>query len=522
MPDCQSTSPVTAITPRNGVVVLSGYGIRVAVERGHLIVEDGIGRERRSGRFSRVARGIKRLVVIGHTGTISFDALRWIDDIGASFAQIDADGKVLASSGPLGLDDARLRRAQALAATNGIGIAIARDLLRTKLAGQQTVLTKLPNTQDARDRIDQMVIALDGTNTAEQLRIIESDAARTYWQEWRNVPIRFAKRNIPRVPSHWLSFDSRFSPLANGPRSAATPANALLNYVYAILEMEARIAVIAVGLDPGMGVLHADQRGRNSLALDVMEAVRPTVDDFVLDLLTTRTFRADDFFETRQGVCRILPPLTKVLAETAPRWQRAIAPLAERVAKVLFEGEGIVRTRDAKKIATPLTQANRSAARDEIRRKVKRSTTKASLPATCAGCGMMLDDRQRHYCDACLPEHEAEKLAALMMSGPDALAQMRAEGRDPTKTAEALRRQSNKMIEQRRAAREWEHEHPEKADPAVFVREILPKIQDVPLNALMAATGLSKRSCSIIRRGLSVPHMRHWQALGACAQPPRR
>ena len=35
------------IAPRHGVVTLSGYGVRVQVERGHLILEDGIGPDRR-------------------------------------------------------------------------------------------------------------------------------------------------------------------------------------------------------------------------------------------------------------------------------------------------------------------------------------------------------------------------------------------------------------------------------------------------------------------------------------------
>lgn len=126
-------STPASLTPRNGVLALTGYGIRIAVERGYLIASDGIGRQRRSGRFSRVHREIHRLVVIGHTGTISFEALRWLADTGASFTQIDTDGNVIVSSGPARLDDARLRRAQALASVGGIGISIARDLLMTKI-----------------------------------------------------------------------------------------------------------------------------------------------------------------------------------------------------------------------------------------------------------------------------------------------------------------------------------------------------------------------------------------------------
>ena len=98
-------------SPGNGVLLLSGYGIRVAVERGHLTVEDGVGSDRRTARFSRADRDLRCLVVLGHSGTVSFDALRWLTDVGAAFVQIDHDGRVIAAAGPIGLQDARLRRA---------------------------------------------------------------------------------------------------------------------------------------------------------------------------------------------------------------------------------------------------------------------------------------------------------------------------------------------------------------------------------------------------------------------------
>src|SRR5262249_23240027 len=120
----------TAVVNRtSGLLVASGYGVRIAVERGQLVVSDGVGRERRDGRFSRATCGLKGLVVLGHSGTISFEALRWLADIGAAFLQIDADGEVIAATIPAGLDDARLRRAQAIAPFTDAG----RDLVKNRL-----------------------------------------------------------------------------------------------------------------------------------------------------------------------------------------------------------------------------------------------------------------------------------------------------------------------------------------------------------------------------------------------------
>ena len=54
------------LQPRHGVVTLFGYGISVRVNRGHLVLQDGIGPSHREARFSRVGHGLKRLVVIVH------------------------------------------------------------------------------------------------------------------------------------------------------------------------------------------------------------------------------------------------------------------------------------------------------------------------------------------------------------------------------------------------------------------------------------------------------------------------
>src|SRR5580704_12125009 len=83
-----------SLTPRHGVVTLFGYGIQVRVDRGHLILEDGIGADRQHWRLPRVGHGLKRLVVVGSDGMISLAALRWLADQGAAFTMLDRIGRV--------------------------------------------------------------------------------------------------------------------------------------------------------------------------------------------------------------------------------------------------------------------------------------------------------------------------------------------------------------------------------------------------------------------------------------------
>src|SRR5271166_2929616 len=123
-----------------------------------------------------------------------------------------------------------------------------------------------------------------------------------------------------KIPDHWKVFGTRISPASGSPRCAVNPANAILNYLYAILESESRLALAAVGLDPGLGFLHVDSRTRDSLACDLMEAVRPTVDAYVLDWLTHRLFQRKDFFEMADGTCRLMAGLCVQLSQTAEAW----------------------------------------------------------------------------------------------------------------------------------------------------------------------------------------------------------
>src|ERR1019366_4156605 len=102
----QDTEPADS-----GICVAHGYGLKLYVHRGHLIIHDGIGRQRRTRRYHRATSRLKRLVVIGHTGFITLEALRWLSDARAALVHIDADGKLLTTSASTGPTHGALRRA---------------------------------------------------------------------------------------------------------------------------------------------------------------------------------------------------------------------------------------------------------------------------------------------------------------------------------------------------------------------------------------------------------------------------
>src|ERR1700730_9151753 len=295
--------------PRHGVLTLVGYGIQVRVDRGHLVVEDGIGAERCHYRLSRVGHGLKSLVVVGFDGMVSLAALRWLADQKAAFVMLERDGSVLATTGPVRPSDARLRRAQAMASQSGTALRIARELIDKKLGGQERVARFTLLTTQTADTISRYRAQLPDADSPERIRLIESQAAGDYWAAWRTLPINFPRKE-QRAPGHWRVFGTRVSPLTGSPRLAVNPPNAILNYLYAVLESECCLAAAALGLDPSMGVLHVDTPARDSLACDLMEVVRPQVDAFLLDWITRETLRRERFLEQRDGNCGLMAQLS--------------------------------------------------------------------------------------------------------------------------------------------------------------------------------------------------------------------
>ncbi len=78
--------------------------------------------------------------------------------------------------------------------------------------------------------------------------------------------------------------------------------NALLSFLYTLLANEVASALEAVGLDPYVGFLHQDRPGRPSLALDLMEELRPVfADRLALSLVNRKQVTGRGFVVKESG-----------------------------------------------------------------------------------------------------------------------------------------------------------------------------------------------------------------------------
>jgi CRISPR-associated endonuclease Cas1 len=486
------------IEPRYGVITLFGYGTSVRVDRGHLVVEDGIGAVRRSARFPRVGHGLRRVVTIGTDGMVSLAALRWLADQDACFVMLDRVGKVVATTGPVSPSDARLRRAQSLAHQSGIALSIARELISKKLVNQQRILLKYFANSSAAFAIVAARNLLAAAATPDDLRVPESRGALAYWSAWRELPIAFPNSDLRRVPSHWQIFGSRMSPLTKSPRLAVNPANAMLNYLYAVLESESLLALSALGLDPGLGVLHADTRNRNSLAHDLMEPVRPQVDALLLDWLKKSPLRREWFLEECDGNCRLINSLATRLSETAITWRRALAPFAEGIAQALLPA--ISSNGRNFGPATRLTQSRKREAKGIQIQVTQRQVF--SLPASCKMCGVPIKTN-RKYCHKCAPEASRNNIrkAAVL-------------GRLNTHKPQAQARRAETQRRQNAALKAWNPATmPAWLDNEAYCEKIQPQLSKVTIPVLMSALSVSEPYALRIRSGACRPHPRHWMPL---------
>ncbi len=121
---------------------------------------------------------------------------------------------------------------------------------------------------------------------------------------------------MKKLPPHFRKYEGRSKPATGRNRNACDPLNALLNFVYGCTISRIETLLVSYGADSTCGFYHADRdNGRKSLVYDLVEPVRPVMDDLLLSFLGKHKLMVGDFnVETRSGVVKLSPECARLVA----------------------------------------------------------------------------------------------------------------------------------------------------------------------------------------------------------------
>jgi CRISPR-associated protein Cas1 len=314
-------------------LVLHGYGIRISVRRGVLVIW---------GRFEEETEEIRmypgdpqlppRIILHNSKASLSTDAMSWLVKQGITLVNVDYTGKALSLVGGMGEGARTYALAQMLVSKDPqTRIKIGRLLISEKTREQYNTLEETLGIREPhlRRTLGEIKRATD----LEDLLQIEARAAAAYFRHFKGIEIRWIKTERFPVPESWYEIGSRAALSSN--KNARHPANAMLNYAYRVLESDTLLAATSLGLDPYSGFLHVDKKGRASLVYDLMEPLRPQVDRKLIEMIRSRSLSAGDFFLHPSGVVRLNPKLATYLASEIHIRREEIERVAEAVLESL-------------------------------------------------------------------------------------------------------------------------------------------------------------------------------------------
>jgi CRISP-associated protein Cas1 len=170
-------------------------------------------------------------------------------------------------------------------------LMVSKLIMQAKLTAQKALLDELLERRyeakyelTTRSKtIGGIIESLDACTNLASLRGYEGAAAAAYFAGLQAV-----------LPSK-IGFVGR------NRRPPLDPFNAVLSLSYTLLHSEGVLALHSAGLDPMLGFYHELNFGRDSLACDVIEPLRPMIDRFALRLFNTEILKIADFSHTTEG-----------------------------------------------------------------------------------------------------------------------------------------------------------------------------------------------------------------------------
>ncbi len=217
-------------------------------------------------------------------------------DVAVSF--MTSNGRFLAKvQGPVS-GNVLLRREQyRYADDDDESVFIARSFLIGKISNALTVIGRA--LRDHKAKVDSAALQ---TVQADLKRDLQKIRSENELDRLRGIEGRSANRYFS-VFDHLIVTQKKAFKFNNRNRRPPLDAvNCLLSFIYTLLYHDARSALESVGLDPAVGFLHRDRPGRMSLALDLMEELRPVLADrLTLSLINLAQVKENGFTKSESG-----------------------------------------------------------------------------------------------------------------------------------------------------------------------------------------------------------------------------
>ena len=300
-------------------LLVTGFGTSIYVEKRKLTVYNKL--EDKKEEFYPHKISYDGMVIDGHTGNITFEAMRWLMKHNINLTLLNWNGQILANTMPEQPKSGKLRIKQYEKYLDAeTRFEIASNIVQVKIEQSLNLLEELSKYHEIKDvirikklphtgRILQIHRNLEKqgiSKSIRQLMTCEGQVAESYLKTTVEI---FNKLNPE------FHFVGRKDKANSRNCNASDEINALLNYGYSILESEVRKTINSVGLDYSIGFLHEINQSHTPLVYDLQELFRWLIDLSVIELLEERKIRKSDFIITENYHTRLREHTAKMLIE---------------------------------------------------------------------------------------------------------------------------------------------------------------------------------------------------------------
>ena len=292
-------------------LLITGFGTSINVDKRKLIITNKL----KDTRLEFYPHKINHdgIIIDGHTGNITFEAMRWLMKHNINLTLLNWNGQLLANVMPEQPKSGKLRIKQYQKYLDGTDrFEIALKIVQTKVEQSLNLLEELSKFYESVDfaKIRKAAEKEDLFLLGIMKNIQNQNISKSIKQlmTYEGIIAGIYLENLTAI-FHQLYPEFNFTGRKNKSNSrnynSSDEINALLNYGYAILESEVRKGINSVGLDYSIGFLHEINQSRTSLVYDVQELFRWLIDVSVIQLLEEKKIKKSDFIITENYHTRL-------------------------------------------------------------------------------------------------------------------------------------------------------------------------------------------------------------------------